>query len=81
METKDSAKQQQSTQLTLGRHENCTDVRSQLFGGARAELGDEQDGVTVGLHGRPGDGAQPVVGSVVQFREVVTWDETEGDVS
>lgn len=80
-ETGDSAKQRQKTQHTLGRPENCTDISGQLFGEARAELGDEKDGVTVGLHGRPGDGAQPVVSSVVQFREVVTWDETEGDVS
>lgn len=80
-ETGGSAPQRQNTELTLGRPENCTDVRRQLFGGARAELGDEQDGVTVGLHGRPGDGAQPVVGGVVQLWEVVAWDETEGDVS
>lgn len=80
-ETGGSAPQRQNPELTLSRPENCTDVRSQLFGGARAELGDEQDDVTVGLHGRPGNGAQPVVGGVVQLREVVAWDETEGDVS
>lgn len=50
---------------------NCTDIRGQLFGGAGAQLGDEQDGVTVRLHGGPSDGAQPIVRSVVQFGEVI----------
>ncbi|KAF3853498.1 hypothetical protein F7725_014186 [Dissostichus mawsoni] len=50
----------------------CTDICGQLFSGMGAQLGDEQDGVTVGLHGCPGDGAQPVICSVVQLGKIVT---------
>jgi len=48
-----------------------TDIGGQLFGGASAQLGNEQDGVAVGLHGGPSDGAQPVVGRVVQLGKVI----------
>lgn len=49
-----------------------TDVGGQLPGGVRAERGDLQDHVAVGLHGGPGDRAQPAVGHVVQLRQLVT---------
>lgn len=48
-----------------------TDVGGQLPGGVRAERGDLQDHVAVGLHGGPGDRAQPAVGHVVQLRQLV----------
>lgn len=56
----------------------CTDVCGQLFSGMDAQLGNEQDGVTVGLHGRPSDGAQPVVCCVVQLWKVIAWNRGKG---
>lgn len=55
----------------------CTYVCGQLLGGVAAQLWDEQDGVAVRLHGGPSDGAQPVVGRVVQLGEVVAWRREE----
>lgn len=41
------------------------DICGQLFSGMGAQLGNEQDDIAVRLHGRPSDGAQPVVGCVI----------------
>ena len=59
--------------MSIQRYGNCTDICGQLFRGMGAELRDEQDGVTVSLHGCPGNGAKPVVCCVVQLGKVVTW--------
>ena len=48
-----------------------TDVGDHLLGGAGVQVGELQDGVTVRLHGGPGDGAQPVVRCVVQLGKVI----------
>lgn len=49
-----------------------TNVRGQLLGGVWCELWDLQDDLAVRLHGGSGDGAQPVIGHVVQLRQLIS---------
>ena len=49
-----------------------TVVGDHLLGGAGLQVGDLEDGVTVRLHGRPGNGAQPIVSRVVQLGKIVS---------
>lgn len=58
---------------TPGGSRGRTDVGGQLPGGVRAERGDLQDRIAVGLHGGPGDRAQPVVSHVVQLGQLIAW--------
>ena len=51
---------------------SLTDVGDHLLGGAGVQVGYLEDGVTVRLHGRPGDGAQPIVSRVVQLGKIVS---------
>lgn len=58
-----------------------TNVCGKLLGRVHSERRDLQDGLAVRLHGRSGNGAQPVISHVVQLRHLISCTEHSRELS